>query len=50
MGGSIGLSRLMFLILENYTPMHTTQTQYLFVNFAETLQETASLMLDFAKD
>ena len=49
-GGSIGLSRLMFLILENYTPAHTTQTKYLFVNFAETIKETTSLMLEFAKD
>jgi len=49
-GGSIGLSRLMFLILENYTLAYTTQTKYLFVNFAETIKETTSLMLDFAKD
>jgi len=49
-GGSIGLSRLVFLILETFKPEHTTQTKYLFVNFTETLTQTANLMLDFAKD
>ncbi len=43
-GGSIGLSRIVFLILEKIKPELLTKTEYLFVNFEETINETAWLM------
>lgn len=43
-GGSIGLSRIVFLILEQNKPELLTKTEYLFVNFKETIIETANLM------
>lgn len=43
-GGSIGLSRIVFLILEQTKPTNLTKTEYLFVNFKETITETANLM------
>ena len=42
-GGSIGLSRMVYLILETMKPEHTTQTQYLFVHFSETMKDIAML-------
>jgi hypothetical protein len=38
---------MVYLILEKITPEHRTQTQYLFVNFAETKAETLKLMQVF---
>lgn len=43
-GGSIGLSRIVYLILEQNKPENQTKTKYLFVNFAETVSETVSIM------
>ncbi|MCX6824248.1 MAG: histidine--tRNA ligase [candidate division SR1 bacterium] len=42
-GGSIGLSRMVYLILETMKPEHTTQTEYLFVHFPETIQDILML-------
>ncbi len=49
-GGSIGLSRMVYLILEQNKPEYTTSTEYLFVNFVETQQETLWLMQTFLND
>ncbi|MDD3262947.1 MAG: ATP phosphoribosyltransferase regulatory subunit [Candidatus Absconditabacteria bacterium] len=43
-GGSIGLSRIVYLILEKYKPENLTKTNYLFVNFKETTNEIGNLM------
>lgn len=43
-GWSIWLSRIIFLILEKGSPENLTKTQYLFINFKETIDETAKLM------
>lgn len=43
-GWSIWLSRIIFLILEKSKPELLTKTEYLFVNFKETITETAKLM------
>lgn len=42
-GGTIWLSRMVYLILETMKPEHTTQTQYLFVHFSETMKDIAML-------
>ena len=42
-GWSIWLSRIVYLILETMKPEHTTQTEYLFVHFSETLQDILML-------
>jgi histidyl-tRNA synthetase len=42
-GGSIGLSRIVYLILETMKPEHTTATEYLFVNFSETMNDISML-------
>ena len=49
-GWSIGLSRIVYLILEKTKPEHTTQTEYLFVNFPETHKESLGLMQQFIKE
>lgn len=46
-GGSIWLSRIVFLILEKSKPELLTKTEYLFVNFKETINEIAWLMNKF---
>jgi len=42
-GWSIWLSRMVYLILETMKPQHTTQTEYLFVHFPETIQDILML-------
>jgi len=42
-GWSIWLSRMVYLILETMKPEHTTQTEYLFVHFPETIQDILML-------
>jgi histidyl-tRNA synthetase len=42
-GGSIWLSRMVYLILETMKPELTTQTEYLFVHFPETIQDILML-------
>lgn len=42
-GGTIWLSRMVYLILETMKPEHTTQTEYLFVHFPETIQDILML-------
>lgn len=42
-GGSIGLSRMVYLILETTKPENTTHVEYLFVNFPETMKDIAML-------
>jgi len=49
-GGSIGLSRMCYLILENFTPDQQTVSDYLFLNFEETFGEIISLSTTFIKD
>jgi len=52
-GWSIWLSRMVYLILETMKPQHTTQTEYLFVHFSETLQDIlmlANLFVDEGKN
>lgn len=46
-GWSIGLSRMVYLILETMKPEQTTQTEYLFVHFSETIQNILFLANDF---
>jgi len=41
---SIGLSRIVFLILEKTKLQNLTKINYLFINFKETIKETANLM------
>lgn len=43
-GGSIWLSRIVYLILEKNKPENTTKTKYLLVNFQETISDTAKVM------
>jgi histidyl-tRNA synthetase len=45
--GTIWLSRIVYLILENINPELKTQTEYLFLNFSDTKVETLGLMKDF---
>ena len=42
-GWSIWLSRMVYLILETMKPEHTTQTEYLFVHFSETIEDILML-------
>ena len=49
-GGSIWLSRMVYLILETMKPEHTTQTEYLFVHFSETIQDILMLANIFIKE
>lgn len=49
-GGSIWLSRMVYLILETMKPEHTTQTEYLFVHFPETIQDILMLASIFIKE
>ncbi|MFA7298229.1 MAG: histidine--tRNA ligase [Candidatus Absconditabacterales bacterium] len=42
-GGSIGLSRIVYLILETMKPEHATQTEYLFIHFPETIKDVLML-------
>lgn len=49
-GGTIWLSRMVYLILETMKPEHTTQTEYLFVNFSETIQDILMLAWIFIKE
>lgn len=42
-GGSIWLSRMVYLILETMKPQQTTHTEYLFVHFPETIQDILML-------
>ena len=42
-GWSIWLSRMVYLILETMKPEHTTQTEYLFIHFPETIQDVLML-------
>jgi len=42
-GGSIWLSRMVYLILETMKLEYTTQTEYLFVHFPETIQDILML-------
>lgn len=42
-GGSIWLSRMVFLILEQMKPEFTTQTEYLFVHFPQTMKDISML-------
>lgn len=44
---SIGLSRIVYLILEKSKPENLTKTKYLFLNFKETITEIANLMNDY---
>ncbi len=49
-GGSIWLSRMVYLILETMKPEQTTQTEYLFVHFSETIQDILMLANIFIKE
>lgn len=49
-GWSIGLSRMVYLILETMKPEHTTQTEYLFVHFPETIHDILMLANIFIKE
>lgn len=49
-GGSIWLSRMVYLILETMKPEHTTQTEYLFVHFSETMQDILTLAWIFINE
>lgn len=49
-GGSIGLSRITFLILENIKPTQQTVADYLFVKFANTIEDTYTLATQYIKD
>lgn len=42
-GGTIWLSRMVYLILETTQPENTTHVEYLFVNFPETMKDIAML-------
>lgn len=42
-GWSIGLSRMVYLILETTKPENKTHVEYLFVNFSETMKDIAML-------
>ncbi len=46
-GGSIGLSRIVYLILEQAKLEATTATEYLFIHFTETQEESLGLMQKF---
>lgn len=49
-GWSIWLSRMVYLILEIMKPEHTTQTEYLFVHFPETIKDILMLAGIFIKE
>jgi len=49
-GGSIWLSRMVYLILETMKPEQTNQTEYLFVHFPETIQDILMLANIFIKE
>ena len=49
-GWSIGLSRMVYLILETMKPEHTTQIEYLFVHFSETIQDILMLAWIFIQE
>jgi len=49
-GGSIWLSRIVYLILETMKPEHTTKIEYLFVHFSETIQDILMLANIFVKE
>lgn len=49
-GWSIGLSRIVYLILEQNKPEVTTATEYLFLNFEKTQKATLALMQTFVAD
>ncbi len=49
-GGSIWLSRIVYLILETMKPEHTTKIEYLFVHFSETIQDILMLANIFIKE
>ncbi|MFA5747944.1 MAG: histidine--tRNA ligase [Candidatus Absconditabacterales bacterium] len=49
-GGSIGLSRIVYLILENFKSEQNTVSDYLFLNFGETFQSIISLANKFIQD
>ena len=49
-GGSIWLSRMVYLILETMKPEQTNQTEYLFVHFPETIQYILMLANIFIKE
>ncbi len=49
-GWSIWLSRMVYLILETMKPEHTTQTEYLFVHFPETIQDILMLANSFINE
>ncbi len=48
-GGTIWLSRIVYLILEKMKPENTTAIDYLFVHFAETTQETLALLQTYVE-
>ncbi len=49
-GGSIWLSRIVFLILEKKQPEQTTDTEYLFVHFKETIDDILLLSTLFVEE
>ena len=49
-GWSIGLSRMVFLILEKTKPELKTKVEYLFINFPETSKETLKLLQEYVKN
>jgi len=49
-GGSIGLSRITYLIMENTKPTQQTVADYLFVNFDDTTTDIYALASQFVKE